>query len=61
MNTFASAAARIVGSVSELLHKPLELADPQSMEGAGAFAIRLAIPRIAIVAKATDSRLSRQH
>ena len=49
MNTFTSAAARIVGSMSELLRKPLEIADPQSADGGGAFAIRLAIPRIAIV------------
>lgn len=50
MNTFESAAARILGPVSELLQKPLMIVDAQSPEAAKAFAVRLNVPRVAVVA-----------
>lgn len=49
MQPFESAATRILAPLSELLHKPLYLADRQSTEAAHAFAVRLALPRVAIV------------
>jgi diguanylate cyclase (GGDEF)-like protein len=49
MNTFESAAGRILSPLSELLHKPLYLVDGQSPEAGNAFAVRLAMPRVAIV------------
>jgi diguanylate cyclase (GGDEF)-like protein len=49
MQPFESAATRILAPLSELLHKPLYLADRQSTETAHAFAVRLALPRVAIV------------
>jgi diguanylate cyclase (GGDEF)-like protein len=49
MATFESAANRILGPLSELLRKPLSIADARSTESAGAFAIRLALPRVSIV------------
>jgi len=49
MGTFESAAARILEPLSELLHKPLYLVDGQSPEAGNAFAIRVAMPRIAVV------------
>lgn len=50
MHTFESAAARILAPLSELLQKPLYLVDAQSPEAGNAFAVRLAMPRIAVVA-----------
>lgn len=50
MTDHASAAARILSPLSALLHKPLYLVDTNSAEAANAFAIRLAMPRVAIVA-----------
>jgi diguanylate cyclase (GGDEF)-like protein len=49
MGTFESAAARILEPLSELLHKPLYLVDGQSPEAGNAFAIRVAMPRVAVV------------
>lgn len=49
MQTFESAAGRILSPLSELLHKPLYLVDGQSPEAGNAFAVRLDMPRIAIV------------
>lgn len=49
MQTFESAAARILEPISELLHKPLSLVDGQSPQAGNAFAIRLTTPRVAIV------------
>ena len=50
MQSFESAAARILLPLSELLHRPLHLADSQSSESGHAFAIRLPMPRVSIVA-----------
>ncbi|MFP5245424.1 MAG: diguanylate cyclase, partial [Thermoanaerobaculia bacterium] len=50
MNTFESAAARILAPVSELLRKPLSLVDAQSPDAGKSFAVRLEVPRIAIIA-----------
>jgi diguanylate cyclase (GGDEF)-like protein len=50
MTTFESAAARILAPLSGVLQKPLSLVDAQSPEARHAFAVRLDIPRIAIVA-----------
>ncbi|MBV8518158.1 MAG: diguanylate cyclase [Acidobacteria bacterium] len=49
MTTFESAAARILAPLSELLHKPLYLTDARSPEASNAFAVRLALPRVAVV------------
>jgi diguanylate cyclase (GGDEF)-like protein len=49
MNTFESAAGRILSPLSELLQKSLYLVDGQSPEAGNAFAVRLAVPRVAIV------------
>jgi len=49
MSTFESAAARILAPLSELLRKPMYLVDGQSPEAGNAFAIRVALPRVAIV------------
>jgi len=48
MGTFES-APRILAPLSELLRKPLYLVDGRSPEAGNAFAIRLAIPRLAII------------
>lgn len=48
MESFDSAAQRLLGPLSELLHRPLFIADPQSPEAAHAFAVRLAMPRVSI-------------
>jgi diguanylate cyclase (GGDEF)-like protein len=53
MSTFESAAARILAPLSELLHKRLTLADSSSPETANAFAIRIPVPRLAIVSDGT--------
>lgn len=50
MNSFESAVARILVPVSELLQKPLSLVDAQSPEARHAFAVRLDVPRVAVVA-----------
>ena len=49
MGTFESAAARILEPLSELLHKPLYLVDGQSPEAGNTFAIRVEMPRVAVV------------
>ena len=49
MSTFESAATRILAPLSELLKKPLYLVDGQSPEAGNAFAVRLALPRVAVV------------
>jgi diguanylate cyclase (GGDEF)-like protein len=51
MRTFESVAARILEPISELLHKPLSLVDGQSPYASSSFAIRLNVPRVAIVAR----------
>lgn len=50
MDSFESAAHRILVPLSELLQKPLTLTDSQSAEAGHAFAVRLGMPRISIVA-----------
>ena len=50
MQTFETAAARILEPVSELLQRPLRLLDAQSPDAGNAFAVRLAAPRVAVVA-----------
>lgn len=54
MQTFESAATRILTPLSELLHRPLQLVDNHSCEPGHAFGVRLAFPRVSIVA--TDGR-----
>jgi diguanylate cyclase (GGDEF)-like protein len=54
MPTFESAATRILAPLSELLQKPLSLADNSSAEARGMFAVRLALPRVSVVS--TDGR-----
>ncbi|HEX2833792.1 MAG TPA: GGDEF domain-containing protein [Thermoanaerobaculia bacterium] len=49
MQSFESAAGRILAPLSELLHRPLHLVDTQSPEAAKTFAVRLPSPRIAVV------------
>jgi diguanylate cyclase (GGDEF)-like protein len=49
MSAFESAAARILAPLAELLDKPLSLADAQSPDAGNAFAVRLNVPRVAIV------------
>jgi diguanylate cyclase (GGDEF)-like protein len=49
MHMFESAAARILEPISEFLRKPLSLVDGQSPAAGSAFAIRLSIPRVAVV------------
>ncbi len=48
--TLESAAARILAPLSEVLHKPMYLVDAQSPEAGNAFAVRLQVPRLAVVA-----------
>src|ERR1044071_4592854 len=50
MNSFESAVARILVPVSELLRRPLSLVDAQSPEVRNGFAVRLDMPRVAVVA-----------
>ena len=50
MNRFESAVARVLGPVSELLQKPLSIVDAQAPEARNAFAIRLDVPRVAVIA-----------
>jgi len=54
MVTFESGAPRILDPLSELLQKPLVLADSESSEAKQGFAIRLSSPRKSIVS--TDGR-----
>ncbi|HYC91142.1 MAG TPA: GGDEF domain-containing protein [Thermoanaerobaculia bacterium] len=49
MEPFESAASRILAPLSELLQKPLHLADRRSAESAHHFAVRLAMPRVSVV------------
>jgi diguanylate cyclase (GGDEF)-like protein len=49
MESFESAATRILAPLSELLRKPLHLADSRSAETAYGFAVRLALPRVSVV------------
>ena len=49
MKSFDSAATRVLSSVSSLLRKPLYLVDSQSPEASHAFAVRLELPRMAVV------------
>ena len=49
MDSFESAAGRILVPLSELLHKPLYLVDGQSPEAGNTFAVRVAVPRVAVV------------
>ena len=50
MQTFESNATRILSPLAELLHRPLQLVDSHACETGHAFAIRLPIPRISIIA-----------
>ena len=50
MTSFESSAARILAPLAELLHKPLYLVDGQSAEAGNSFAVRLPVPRVAVVA-----------
>jgi diguanylate cyclase (GGDEF)-like protein len=50
MQSFESAATRILAPLSEVLQRPLHLVDSQSAESGHAFAVRLPIPRVSIVA-----------
>ncbi|HVE72084.1 MAG TPA: hypothetical protein VNI54_12010 [Thermoanaerobaculia bacterium] len=49
MESFESAATRILAPLSDLLRRPLHLADSQSAEASHGFAIRLALPRVSVV------------
>ena len=49
MSTFESAVTRILAPLSEVLRKSMYLVDGQSPEAGNAFAVRLAMPRVAIV------------
>ncbi|HVG24799.1 MAG TPA: GGDEF domain-containing protein [Thermoanaerobaculia bacterium] len=49
MEPFESAATRILAPLSELLRKPLHLADSRSAEAAQHFAVRLPMPRVSVV------------
>jgi diguanylate cyclase (GGDEF)-like protein len=49
MEPFESAAGRILAPLSEVLHKPLYLADSRSAEAAHGFAVRFALPRVSVV------------
>jgi diguanylate cyclase (GGDEF)-like protein len=50
MDTFSSAAARILAPLSELLRKPLSIVDAGSPQARNTFAVRLEVPRVSIVA-----------
>jgi diguanylate cyclase (GGDEF)-like protein len=50
MTTFESSAARILAPLSVLLQKPLSIVDAQAPEARNAFAVRLDMPRVAILA-----------
>jgi diguanylate cyclase (GGDEF)-like protein len=49
MHTFESVAGRILAPLSELLQKPLHLVDSQSADAGNGFAVRLAVPRVAVI------------
>ncbi len=50
MSTFESAVTRILAPLSQLLGRPMRLIDGQSPEAGNAFAVRMTMPRVAIVA-----------
>jgi diguanylate cyclase (GGDEF)-like protein len=54
MQTFESVAGRILSPLSDLLHKSLTLVDAESPEAGNAFAVRLDVPRVAVIS--TDGR-----
>jgi len=54
MQTFESAATRILIPLSELLRRPLQLVDSHTSEQGHAFAVRLPMPRVSVIA--TDGR-----
>jgi diguanylate cyclase (GGDEF)-like protein len=49
MKTIDAAASRILAPLSELLQKPMYLVDGQSPEAGNNFAVRVAVPRVAVV------------
>ena len=49
MEAFESAATRLLAPLSELLHRPLYLADSHSAEAGHTFAVRVAVPRVSVV------------
>jgi diguanylate cyclase (GGDEF)-like protein len=49
MQSFESAATRVLSPLSELLRRPLSIVDAQSPEAGNAFAVRLEMPRVAVV------------
>jgi diguanylate cyclase (GGDEF)-like protein len=49
MQMFESAASRILAPLSEILRKPLYLVDAASPEASHTFAVRLHLPRVAVV------------
>jgi diguanylate cyclase (GGDEF)-like protein len=49
MESFESAAKRILAPLSELLQKPLHLVDSRSEGTSQGFAVRLALPRVSVV------------
>jgi diguanylate cyclase (GGDEF)-like protein len=49
MQSFESAATRVLSPLSELLRRPLSIVDAQSPEAGNASAVRLEIPRVAVV------------
>jgi diguanylate cyclase (GGDEF)-like protein len=51
MSNFESAVARILAPLSAILRRPMQLVDGQSPEAGNAFAVRLNVPRVAIVAQ----------
>jgi diguanylate cyclase (GGDEF)-like protein len=51
MDILEGAAARLLEPVAELLQRPLELVDAQSADAGKACAVRLHMPRVAIIAK----------
>lgn len=59
MEMFESAASRILAPLSEILRKPLYLVDSGSAEAGNTFAVRLQVPRVAIVS--ADGRPFDEH
>lgn len=50
MQTFESAATRILAPLSELLHRRLQVVDSHTSEQGHAFAVRLPMPRVSVIA-----------
>ncbi len=50
MQSFESAATRILSPLAELLQRPLQLVDSHTSENGHAFAVRLPMPRMSIIA-----------